>query len=416
MPAVCEPVDSNSVRSDLRSDFPILDQQINGHSLIYFDNAASSQKPRAVVEAIQRYYEREHANVHRGVHELSNRATAAYEGAREKVAGFLGASSSNEIIFTRGTTEGLNLLATAWSGTFLKPGQKVLLSEMEHHSNMVPWQMACQRCEAELVYIPVVPETGELDLEAFEKLIKENVALMSVTHASNTLGSINPVKSMCELAKSQGVTTVVDAAQSAGHIPIDVVDMDCDFLAISGHKMLGPTGIGALYGRQAILEKMDPYQGGGEMISVVDYFSSEWNDVPHKFEAGTPNMAGAVGLAAAIDYLKLVGRQSIFDHDKALGAYAWERLSSIEGVRVLGPAEGRSGVTSFLMEGAHALDIVTLADQKGLALRGGHHCNQPLMKKLGVEATARASFYLYNSKEEIDRMIVILEGVRRMLA
>ncbi len=408
--------DSETMDSFLktREDFPILAQQIHGKPLIYFDNAASSQKPNQVVDSLVRYYQTSHANVHRGVHELSNRATEAYETARERAAKFLNASRSEEIIFTRGTTEGLNLVAATWGLANLKQGDAVLLTEMEHHSNMVPWLMLKERLGVELRFIPVDAEAGVLDLSYLDSLLNE-VKLLSMVHVSNTLGTINPVKEICAKARERGVITVVDAAQSAGHMPLDVQDIGCDFLALSGHKMCGPTGIGALYGRFDLLESMPPYQGGGEMIETVDYDSVVYNVAPHKFEAGTPNVADAVGLGAAMDYLDQLGREAIFQHDLELAGYAHERFSKIEGIKILGPRENRAGVLSFLFKDMHALDLVSFADRKGLALRAGHHCNQPLMKKLGTDATARASFYFYNTVDEVDRAAEIIEGVRQIL-
>ncbi len=397
----------------IRSDFPILDQTVNGEPLIYFDNAATSQKPNAVINALRNYYEKDNANVHRGIHELSNRATAAYEGGRQRAAKYLNAASSSEIIFTRGTTEGINLVASSWGGANLKAGDKVLLTEMEHHSNIVPWQMLCERTGAELLYVPVVGDSGQLDLEAYDRLLGQGVKLVSVTHISNTLGVINPVAELCGKARAAGAVTVIDAAQSAGHLKLDVQALGCDFLAFSGHKMCGPTGIGVLYGRLPLLESLPPYQGGGEMIQTVDFFKTTYAKPPHRFEAGTPDIAGVVGLHAAMDYLDGIGRKAIFEHDQDLAVYAYAQLSNIQGIRLFGPPSGRGGLVSFLLEEVHAHDLVTFADQKGIALRGGHHCNQPLMKKLGVPSTARASFYFYNTREEVDQLLDVLIEIRR---
>jgi cysteine desulfurase / selenocysteine lyase len=393
-----------------RADFPILDQEIHGYPLIYFDNAATSQKPRAVIDAISRYYERDNANVHRGIHELSNRATAGYESARKTAAKFLNAASENEIIFTRGTTEAVNLIARSWGDANIKAGDKILLTEMEHHSNIVPWQLLAERAGATLVYVPVTGDEGILDLDQLDALLADSVKLFSMVHISNSLGTINPVAEMCAAARNHGVTTIVDAAQSGGHFPLDVQQIDCDFLAISGHKMCGPTGIGCLYGKETILNAMPPFHGGGEMILTVDYHEVAFKKAPHKFEAGTPNIAGAIGMAAAMDYIEAIGRERIFHHDQELGAYALDAYSKLPGIRIFGPTTGRAGVVSFAFEGVHAHDVVTLTDQRGLALRGGHHCTQPLMKKLGVESTSRASFYFYNTKAEIDRSVEILRG------
>jgi cysteine desulfurase/selenocysteine lyase len=395
----------------LRQDFPILDQQVHGKPLIYFDNAATSQKPRTVIDALVHYYEHDNANVHRGIHELSHRSTEGFENARKRAAQFINAPKSCEIIFTRGTTEGINLVANTWAIANLKEGDVILLTEMEHHSNIVPWQLAAKRTGAKLRYVPVIGDEGLLDLDQVDQLLTPEVKLFAFTHVSNTLGTINPVKELCAKARAMEVVTLVDAAQSIGHLPVDVQDIGCDFLALSGHKMCGPTGIGVLYGREELLQKMEPYQGGGDMISSVDFFESRWNELPHKFEAGTPDISGPIALHAAMDYLDAIGRDNIFAHDQELAAYAYEGLQSISGIRLFGPRSGRSGVVSFVLPEVHAHDVVTLADHRGLALRGGHHCNQPLMRKLKVPSTARASFYFYNTKAEVDRMVEILREI-----
>ena len=400
----------------LRADFPILDQQVHGNPLIYFDSAASSQKPRQVVDAIVRYYEHDHANVHRGIHELSNRATAAYEGARARTAKFLNASSADEIVFTRGATESINLVAASWGAANLKPGDRILLTEMEHHSNMVPWRMIAEKTGAEVVYLPVTGDEGLLDLDRLDALLTPQVKLFSMVHISNSLGTINPVKELCAHARKLGIVTLVDGAQSAGHLPVDVPDIGCDFYAFSGHKICGPTGIGVLWGRGALLEKMPPYQGGGEMINDVTFEQVSFKHPPHKFEAGTPNMAGAIGLAAAMDYLDAIGRDAIFAHDQELAEYTYARLGELPGIRLFGPRTNRGGLVAFALGDVHAHDLVTLADQKGIALRGGHHCTQPLMKKLGVTSTARASFYFYNTKAEVDRLIEVLRGIQKFFS
>ena len=397
--------------ASFRQDFPILDQQVHGKPLIYFDNAATSQKPRKVIDALVHYYEHDNANVHRGIHELSHRSTEGFENARKRAAKFINAKKSCEIIFTRGTTEGINLVANTWAIANLKEGDVILLTEMEHHSNIVPWQLAAKRTGAKLRYVPVIGDEGLLDLDQLDQLLTPDVKLFAFTHVSNTLGTINPVKELCAKARALGVTTLVDAAQSIGHMPVDVQDIGCDFLALSGHKMCGPTGIGVLYGREELLLKMEPYQGGGDMISNVDFFESRWNELPHKFEAGTPDISGPIALHAAMDYLDAIGRDNIFAHDQELAAYAYEGLQSIAGIRLFGPRSGRSGVVSFVLPEVHAHDVVTLADHRGLALRGGLHCNQPLMRKLKVPSTARASFYFYNTKAEVDRMIEILREI-----
>ena len=397
----------------LRGDFPILDQKVHGHPLIYFDNAASSQKPRAVLEALEHYYEKDNANVHRGIHELSNRATTAFEAARARVARFVNAATDNEIVFTRGTTEGINLVAQSWGGRNVKAGDTILLTEMEHHSNIVPWQLLAERTGAKLAYLPVTGDEGLLDLAKLDGLLTREVKLFAFTHISNTLGTVNPVAELCERARKLGVTTLVDAAQSAGHLPLDVRQIGCDFLVFSGHKICGPTGIGVLWGREEILNAMPPYQGGGEMILNVDFFKTTYKQAPHRFEAGTPDMSGAIGLHAALDYLDAIGRENIFKHDQELATHAYEGLGRLKGVRLFGPKSGRAGLVSFLLNDVHAHDVVTVADQRGVALRGGHHCNQPLMKKLGVPSTARASFYFYNTRAEVDRFIEVVREIQK---
>jgi cysteine desulfurase/selenocysteine lyase len=396
----------------IREDFPILKEQAHGHPLIYFDSAATSQKPRAVLDVLRHYYEHENANVHRGLHELSSRATEAYEKSRQRVANYLGAASADEIVFTRGTTESINLVAQAWGGKFLREGDAILLTEMEHHSNLVPWQLLAERTGAVLRFVPV-SDDGTLGLEQLPSLLTPEVKLFAFTHISNSLGTINPVAELCHKARAVGAVTLVDAAQSAGHLPVNVQELGCDFLAFSGHKMCGPTGIGALYGRAEILDSMPPWHGGGEMIVSVTLKKSAFKKAPHRFEAGTPNIAGAVGLAAAVDYIEQIGRPAIFEHDSYLARYAIERLTELPGMRVLGPFVQRGALVGFVMEAVHPHDLTTFADQYGLALRGGHHCNQPLMRRFDLPGTTRASFYFYNTTEEIDRMIEILrEAVR----
>ena len=369
--------------SVIREDFPILHQEAHGHPLIYFDNAATTQKPRAVIDALRYYYEHDNANVHRGLHELSSRATEAYEKSRQRVAEYLGAGSADEIIFTRGTTESINLVAQSWGGKFLRAGDVILLTEMEHHSNLVPWQLIAERTGARLRFVPV-NEDGTLSLDQLDSLLTNEVKLFAFTHISNSLGTINPVADLCRAARAVGALTLVDAAQGAGHLPIDVQEMGCDFLACSGHKMCAPTGIGVLYGRAEILDIMPPWQGGGEMILSVALEKSTFKKAPHRFEAGTPNIAGAIGLAAAIDYIEQIGRSAIFEHDSELSAYAFQRLGELPGMRLLGPKNERGALVGFVMEGVHPHDLTTFADQRGLALRGGHHCNQPLMRKFGL--------------------------------
>ena len=397
----------------IREDFPILNQIINGRPLIYLDNAASSQKPQAVIDAIINHYTYNNANVHRGIHELSNRSTEIYEGSRKRVAEYLNAANTKEIIFTRGTTESINLVAQSWGQSNLNAGDTILLTEMEHHSNLVPWQILAKRIGAKLEFIPVTGDNGLLDLSDIDAKL-DRAKLLSFTHFSNTMGTINPAKELCQMARKAGVVSLVDAAQSAGHTLIDVQEIDCDFLAFSGHKICGPTGIGVLYGRKEKLEEMPPYQGGGEMISKVEYFESTFNEIPHKFEAGTPNIAGAAGLYAAIEYIDNIGRMAIFQHDQLLVSQTLKRLKEIDGIRIFGPDSNRSAVVSFVIPDTHALDLATMADQKGVAIRAGHHCNQPLLAKLGVQATARASFNFYNTESEVDRFIEVIHQVRKM--
>lgn len=399
----------------VRRDFPILDEKVHGQPLIYFDNAATSQKPRAVVDAIRHYYEHDNANVHRGLHELSSRATEAYEDARRRVAGYLGAASADEVIFTRGTTESINLVAQAWGGNFLRAGDVILLTEMEHHSNLVPWQLLAERTGARLRFVQV-REDGTLALDQLPQLLTPEVKLFAFTHVSNSLGTINPVAELCRQARAVGALTLIDAAQSAGHLPINLPELGCDFLAFSGHKMCAPTGIGVLYGRAEVLDTMPPWQGGGEMIVGVTLEKSTFKKAPHRFEAGTPNIAGAIGLGAAIDYLEGIGRPAIFEHDSELAAYAANQLAELPGMRVLGPREERGALVGFVMKSVHPHDLTTFADQHGLALRGGHHCNQPLMRRFGLPGTTRASFYFYNTIAEIDRMMEILRAAVRFFS
>jgi cysteine desulfurase / selenocysteine lyase len=396
----------------IREDFPVLRQNVHAQPLIYFDNAATTQKPRPVLDTLRRYYEHDNANVHRGLHELSSRATAAYEGARQRVADYIGAATRDEIVFTRGTTEGINLVAQAWGGKFIRRGDVVLLTEMEHHSNLVPWQLLAERTGARLRFVPVNKD-GTLELDEVASLLTPGVKLFAFTHVSNSLGTINPVAELCEQAHAHGALTLIDGAQSAGHMPVDVQELGCDFYVFSGHKMCAPTGVGALYAPADILESIPPWHGGGEMIVSVALEKSVFKKAPHRFEAGTPNIAGAIGLAAAIDYIENIGRAAIFEHDAKLADYAVAGMAELPGMRVLGPAGQRGAIVGFVMDSVHPHDLTTFADQRGLALRGGHHCNQPLMRKFNLPGTTRASFYFYNTKQEIDRMIDILrEAVR----
>jgi cysteine desulfurase / selenocysteine lyase len=399
----------------LREDFPILREKAHGHPLIYFDSAATSQKPRPVIEVLRKFYEHDNANVHRGLHTLSARATEAYEEARQRVAEYIGAASPGEIIFTRGTTESINLVAQAWGGKFIREGDVILLTAMEHHSNLVPWQFLAERTGARLRFVPV-QDDGTLAMDQLSSLLTPEVKLFAFTHVSNSLGTINPVAELCAKARAAGALTLVDAAQSVGHMPLDVQELDCDFLAFSGHKMCGPTGIGVLYARSQVLDSMPPWHGGGEMIVSVTLEKSTFKKPPDRFEAGTPNIAGAIGLAAAIDYIERIGRPAILEHDSELARYAAERLTELPGTRIFGPSGQRGALVGFVMNAAHPHDLTTFADQYGLAMRGGHHCNQPLMRRFGVSGTTRASFYFYNTIEEIDRMIEILQRAMRFFS
>lgn len=398
--------------SHLRADFPVLHQQVHGRPLVYFDNAATSQKPRQVLDVLRHYYEVDNANVHRGLHELSMRATDAFEAARVRTARFLGADRPEEIIFTRGTTEAVNLVAQVWAAQFLRPGDVILTTGMEHHSNLVPWQLAARRSGATLRHIPVLDD-GTLDLEALDTLLDGSVKLFAFVHVSNSLGTINPARELCAKARVRGITTFVDGAQAVGHLPVDVREIGCDFYAFSGHKMCGPTGIGALYGRYELLESMDPWQGGGEMILGVTLESSTYKAPPARFEAGTPDISGAIGLAAAMDYLDGIGLDVIQSHGEALTRLAWEGLRELPGVRLLGPASPRAALVAFSLASAHPHDLVEFVNTQGVALRGGHHCTQPLMKRFKVPGTSRASFYFYNTPEEVQRLLEVLrEAIR----
>ncbi|PJW16720.1 cysteine desulfurase [Geobacillus sp. WSUCF-018B] len=396
--------------NDIRALFPILHQDVNGHPLVYFDSAATSQKPLPVIEALDRYYREYNSNVHRGVHTLGTKATDAYEGAREKVRRFLNAQSAQEIIFTRGTTAALNLVAASYGRANVKEGDEIVITYMEHHSNLIPWQQLAKQTGATLKYIPM-QEDGTIDLRDVEATVTEAAKIVAIAHVSNVLGTINPVREIARIAHERGAVVVVDAAQSAPHMKVDVQELDCDFLALSGHKMCGPTGIGVLYGKKKWLEQMEPVEFGGEMIDFVELYDSTWKELPWKFEGGTPIIAGAIGLGAAIDFLEQIGLDAISAHEHELAQYALERLAGIDGVTVYGPKE-RAGLVTFNIDGVHPHDVATVLDAEGIAIRAGHHCAQPLMKWLGVTATARASFYLYNTKEEIDRFIAALQKAK----
>jgi cysteine desulfurase/selenocysteine lyase len=399
----------------VRADFPILQQEHHpGVPLIYLDNAASSQKPVTVIEGIDNYYRRYNANVHRGIHKLSEEATAAYEGARVKVRKFINARSKREIIFTRGTTEGINLVAQTWGRANLGPGDVIVLTQMEHHSNIVPWQMLAAEKGAVIRYVPVLPD-GLLDMEAYARLLSsEPVKLVAVMHVSNVLGTINPVAEMARMAHQAGAKILVDAAQSVPHMPVDVQALDADWVAFSGHKMLGPTGSGVLYGKQALLEAMPPWMGGGDMISRVRLEGSTWNELPYKFEAGTPSIAEMIGLGYAVDYLSTIGMEAVHAHEQAITAYALERLAEVPGVTVYGPsAELKGAVAAFTVDRVHAHDIAQVLDADGIAVRAGHHCAMPLHDCLGIGATTRASFYLYNTFAEVDALVEALYRAQR---
>jgi cysteine desulfurase/selenocysteine lyase len=391
----------------IRELFPILNQEINGHPLVYLDSAATSQKPIPVLEALKRYYELDNANVHRGVHTLGSRATDAYEGAREKLAKFLNAKSTEEIIFTRGTTTAINLVASSYARSVCREGDEIVITPMEHHSNLIPWQQAAKVTGAALKYIPL-QEDGTILLTDVEKTITDRTKMVAMTYVSNVLGVINPIKEVAAIAHRHGAKLLVDGAQSTPHMKIDLQDLDCDFYALSAHKMCGPTGIGALYGKKELLERMEPVEYGGEMIDHVDLYESTWKELPWKFEGGTPIIAGAVGLGAAVDFLEQVGLEEIHRHEQQLAAYAMDRLSGIEGLEIYGPRENRAGLVTFNLGDIHPHDVSTVLDSEGIAVRAGHHCCQPLMRWLNVTATARASFYLYNTEEEIDRLAMAL--------
>jgi len=397
----------------LRREFPILHQEIRGKPLVYLDNAATTQKPRAVLDALRGYYERDNANIHRGVHALSERATAAYEAAREKARAFLGARDVREIVFVRGTTEAVNLVAQTFGRSRVGPGDEIVITHMEHHSNIVPWQLLCGQIGAVLKVAPITDE-GELDLDALAGLLGPRTKLLAVVHVSNALGTVNPVKRIVELAHAHGVPVLLDGAQAAARLPVDVADLGCDFYTVSGHKLYGPTGVGALYAKLDHLEAMPPYQGGGEMIRSVTFEGTEYNEVPWKFEAGTPNIAGVIGFGAALDFVSDIGLDAVAAHEDELLRTGTEVLESIPGVTIVGRARHKAGVLSFLLDGAHPHDIGTILDREGIAIRAGHHCAQPVMARFGVAATARASFGVYNTLDEIDALARGLAKVREI--
>ncbi len=394
-----------------RHHFPLLRQKVNGKALVYLDNAATSQKPQVVIDTMMRYYQEENSNIHRGVHYLSERATRAYESARTKVQHLLSASEDREIVFVRGTTEAINLVAYSYGRTHVGPGDEVLISGMEHHSNIVPWQILCEEKGARLRVIPIT-DTGEILLDDYERLLNERIKIVALVHVSNVLGTINPVKEMIAMAHARGIPVVIDGAQAVPHMKVDVRDLDCDFYAFSSHKVFGPTGVGILYGRRRMLEEMPPYQGGGDMIKSVTFEKTTYNDLPYKFEAGTPNIAGGIGLGAALDYITNLDMQSIAAYELDLLRYATERVSNLPGLRIIGTAKQKAAVLSFTIEGVHPHDIGTILDDEGIAVRTGHHCAQPVMARFGIPATARASFAFYNTKDEVDTLV---RGIQKVI-
>lgn len=399
----------------IRRDFPALHQNVHGHPLAYLDNAATTQKPTSVLAAMNHYYETDNANVHRGVHLLSERATKSYEDARGKVANLLNAESPREIIFTRGTTEAINLVAQSFVRPKVGEGDEILITHLEHHSNIVPWQMVCQQTGATLKVAPI-NDAGEVDLDAFHALLGDHTRFVSISHVSNALGTVNPVAEMIAAAHARGVPVLVDGAQAVPHLTVDVQALDADFYTVSAHKMYGPTGVGALYGKLAHLDAMPPYQGGGEMIRSVTFEGTDWNDVPHKFEAGTPNIAGVVGFGAAVDYLQSLGLEAVGAREQELLAYGTQLLSEMPGVTIIGTAAHKAGVLSFVLDNVHPHDIGTLLDREGIAIRTGHHCAQPVMQRYGIPATARASLGVYNTHQELDRLVVAIRQVQEMFA
>jgi cysteine desulfurase/selenocysteine lyase len=399
--------------SACRADFPALAQKINGEPLVYLDSAASAQQPESVIDAVAEYHRHSHANVHRGVHTLSHRATEAYEAARDAIAGFINAGSRREVVFTSGTTESINLVAQSFCRPGLKPGDKILLSQLEHHSNIVPWQLLCEQTGAELLVVPI-DERGELDLATFNRLIESGVKILAIAHVSNALGTVLPAQELVRRARQHGVPVLLDGAQAVPHMPVDVQSLDCDFYAFSGHKMCGPTGIGILYAREQHLTRMPPYQGGGDMILEVRFDGTTYNDLPYKFEAGTPNISGAIGLGAAVRYLAGIGMERISAHESELLRYLTERLSEVPGIRLFGTARQKASLQSFLLDDIHAHDLGTILDHQGVAIRTGHHCAMPVMDFFRVPGTARASLALYNNRDDVDRLIASLAKAKEI--
>ena len=411
-----QPNDSTAVAiENCRSDFPALQQEINGQPLVFLDSAASAQQPNAVIDAVAEYQRHDHANVHRGVHTLSHRATDAYEGARDKIQAFIHAASRREIVLTSGTTESINLVAQSYCRPRLGPGNKILISHLEHHSNIVPWQLVCEQTGAELVVTPM-DDVGQLDLEAFKQLLSTDVRIVSIGHVSNALGTINPIKGIVAQAHALDIPVLIDGAQSVPHLPIDVQDLGCDFYAFSGHKMFGPTGVGVLYGRESLLEAMPPYQGGGDMILEVSFDGTTYNDLPYKFEAGTPNISGVIGMGAAIDYLQSIGVSRIAQYEHNLLEYLTQQLARVDGIRLIGTAADKASVQSFLLDDIHPHDLGTILDHQGIAIRTGHHCAMPVMDYFGIPGTARASLALYNNVDDVDRLVAGLDKAKQIFA
>jgi cysteine desulfurase/selenocysteine lyase len=398
-----------------RADFPALQQTVNGHPLVYLDSAASSQMPGAVIDAIAAYQRHDHANVHRGVHTLSHRATDAYEGARDRIRAFINAAKRSEIVLTSGTTESINLVAQSYCRPLLAAGDSVLVSHLEHHSNIVPWQMLCDQTGATLIVVPI-DDRGQLDMQALARLFDESVRFVAIAHVSNALGSINPVREIVALARQHAVPVLLDGAQGVPHMAIDVQELDCDFYAFSGHKMFGPTGVGVLYGREALLDAMPPYQGGGDMILEVSFNGTTYNELPYKFEAGTPNISGVVGLGAAVDYLQSIGMHAIARHEQALLAYLMSELQKVPGIRLIGTAPDKASVQSFMLDDIHPHDLGTILDHQGIAIRTGHHCAMPVMQHFSVPGTARASLALYNNRDDIDRLVAALHQAKEIFS
>ncbi len=397
----------------IRSDFPILNRKVNGKPLVYLDNAATTQKPMCVVDSLRRYYLEDNSNIHRGVHYLSQKATEGYENSRKNLCGFINAQQTQEIIFVRGTTEGINLVANSFVKKRINAGEEILITGMEHHSNIVPWQIVCQETGAILRVAPI-NDKGEIILEEYEKMLSPKVKFVSLVHISNSLGTVNPVKQMIEMAHAHDIPVLIDGAQTVSHMKLDVQDLNCDFYVFSGHKMFGPTGIGVLYGKSEYLENMSPYQGGGDMIKSVTFEKTIYNDLPYKFEAGTPNIAGATALGAASDYINKIGIDNIYAYEQDLLAYATQALLSVDGLRMIGAAKNKSAVISFMLEDVHPHDIGTIIDSEGVAIRTGHHCTQPVMQRFGIPATARASFAMYNTKDEVDALIRSIEKAKKI--